>query len=214
MEGRRDHWMDNGGMRESKEGCVDDGKRELRCGWGKVGWRSVSIQGHCGQKPSHESVDGWRGYIFLDLLSFSPSFSPPVSLKITTLEDSWAYFSLPLSLLCLFSLSLFPHNHLADRWTGAMMDDALSESDNIFSQSPKQDRTASEVGKDWPLSVFVRSNCCAQSPLSRPPYQLRWVCANQSRPHGPLPSQHLYTWHATTFNHISPLSLSQKAKKK
>ncbi|KAK2835235.1 hypothetical protein Q5P01_015719 [Channa striata] len=33
----------------------------------------------------------------------------------------------------------------ADSRTGAMMDDALSESDNIFSQSPKQDRAASEI---------------------------------------------------------------------
>lgn len=86
------------------------------------------------------------------------------------------------------------------------MDDALSESDNIFSRSPKQDRTASAVGKSWPLSVFVRSNCCAQSPLSRPPYQLRWVCANRSRPHGLLCLLNICTHdtpqHLTTF-HLS-----------
>lgn len=105
-------------------------------------------------------------------LSFSLS---PVSLSIAFLVDSWASPSLSL-----FSLSLFSHNQPADRRTGAMMDDALSESDNIFSQSPKQDRAASEVGRRWPLSVFVRSNCCVQSPLSRPPYQLRWACANWS----------------------------------
>lgn len=51
-----------------------------------------------------------------------------------------------LPLFCLFSLSLSSHNQSTDRQTGAVMDDALSESDNIFSQSPKPDRTESAVG--------------------------------------------------------------------
>lgn len=66
---------------------------------------------------------------------FSLSCSPPVSLTIAFLVDSWASISL-LS----FSPSLFFHTQAADRRTGAMMDDALSESDNIFSQSLKQDQ--------------------------------------------------------------------------
>lgn len=133
--------------------------------------RRESTQGLCGQKPDSESVDGCRGHALHVFLFFSSS--PPVSLTIAFTVDSGAFFSL-LS----FLWSLFFHNQAADRWTGAMMDDALSESDNIFSQSPKQDRAVSDVGPRWPLSVFVRSNCCVQSPLSRPPYQLRRVCAN------------------------------------
>lgn len=137
--------------------------------------RRGSTQGLHGQKPDSESVDGCRGHALLVYLSFPflVSSSPPVSLTIAFPVDSRAFFS-PLSLLC----SLFFHNQAADRWTGAMMDDALSESDNIFSQSPKRDRAASDAGPRWPLSVFVRSNCCVQSPLSRPPYQLCRVCAN------------------------------------
>lgn len=110
-------------------------------------------------------------------LSLFPFLALPVSLTIAFLVDSWAFSSL--------LLSLFFHNQPTDRRTGAMMDDALSESDNIFSQSPKQDRAVSDVDRRWPLSVFVRSNCCVQSPLSWPPYQLRRVCANWNWPHGP-----------------------------
>ena len=117
-----------------------------------------------------------RGHILLVFFSLSFCVScSPVSLTIVLLVDSRASFS-RLSL----SPSLFSHNQRADRQSAAMMDDALSESDNIFSQSPKQDRAVSDVGRRWPLSVFVRSNCCVQSPLSRPPYQLRWACANWS----------------------------------
>lgn len=152
------------------------GSREVLVKNGWMEQKSASAQGPCGRKPSGESVDGRRGYTLLVFLSFSflVSFSPIAFL----VYSSWASFS--LSLFSLFSLSLFSHNQPADRQTGAMMDDALSESDNIFSQSPKQDRAASEVDQRWPLSLLVRSNCCVQSPLSRPPYQLRWACANWS----------------------------------
>lgn len=132
--------------------------------------------------PVSQAASRWMGAEAI--FSLSSSLSLFLSLLLFLLKlPSWKTpgpLSLFLSLFCLFSLSLFSHNQPADRRTGAMMDDALSESDNIFSQSPKQDRAASEVGQSWPLSVFVRSICCVQSPLSRPPYQLHWACANWS----------------------------------
>lgn len=90
------------------------------------------------ESQASESVNGCRGYsllVFLFLFFFPLSCSPPVSLTIAFLVDSWASISL-LSL----SPFLFFHTQAADRRTGAMMDDALSESDNIFSQSLKQDQ--------------------------------------------------------------------------
>lgn len=93
------------------------------------------------------------------------------------------------STLSLLTLSFPPQSAPLTGGAGAVMDDALSESDNIFSQSPKRDRAASEAGRSWPLSVFVRSICCVQSPLSRPPYRLHWACANWSWPRRPVPSK-------------------------
>lgn len=155
-------------------------------------------------------VDRHRGYT-----SFFPCFFLSFRLSYNCLLGGLLGF-----VLSLFSLSLFSHNQPTDSWTRAMMDDALAESDNIFSQSPKQDPAASEVGRHWPLSLFVRSNCCVQSPLSWPPYQQRWACANWSWPHGPAFSKSERQpchYEQTTFNHISSLrlfslSLSHKEK--
>lgn len=122
-------------------------------GWRKVRW---SIRGPGSQ--THVSVE--RCILLPSLFSLS---LPPLFLK----SPSWGTLE---PLFCLPSLC---HNQPADRQTGAVIDDALSESDNIFSRSLKRDRAASVVGRSWPLSVFVRSICCVQSPLSRPPYQLR-----------------------------------------
>lgn len=135
-----------------------------------------------GPVAESQAVSQWMGAEAILSLSSSLSLSLflPLLLFLLQLPSWWTPGLLLPRSLSLFSLSLFSHNQPADRRTGAMMDDALSESDNIFSQSPKQDRAASEVGRRWPLSVFVRSNCCVQSPLSRPPYQLRWACANWS----------------------------------
>lgn len=122
---------------------------------------------------------GWSmgaGAIFFSSFFISPS--PPL-FKIAFLEDSGAR-RCPSSPLSLFTLSFPPQSAPLTGGAGALMDDALSESDNIFSQSPKRDRAASEAGRSWPLSVFVRSICRVQSPLSRPPYRLHWACANWS----------------------------------
>lgn len=157
-------------------------------GWSKGVNR---LGGSVAESQASESVVA-EAIVSLSSSFFSPlSCSPPVSLTIAFFVDSWASISL-LSL----SPSLFFHTQAADRRTGAMMDDALSESDNIFSQSLKQDQAVWDAGQRWPLSVFVRSNCCVQSPLSRPPYQLHGACANWSWPHGPA-SQNLHSGYAT-----------------
>lgn len=194
-EGQRMERWEDVVMEKGERGTLDR-KKEQKLVWLKNGGmkqRSESARGLCGRKPG-KWVSGCRGYsllVFLFFFFFSLSCSPPVSLTIAFLVDSWASISL-LSL----SPSLFFHTQAADRRTGAMMDDALSESDNIFSQSLKQDQAVWDAGQRWPLSVFVRSNCCVQSPLSWPPYQLHGACANWSWPHGPA-SQNLHSGYAT-----------------
>lgn len=119
-------------------------------------------------------MDRRRGYTLLVFLSFSllVSCSLPVSLTIAFLVDSWASSSLFSP-----SPSLFPHNQPADRRTGAMMDDALSESDNIFSQSPKQDRAASDVGRrSGSFSVCEVQLLCSVTPLTTPISAARGLC--------------------------------------
>ncbi|KAK2908126.1 hypothetical protein Q8A73_009199 [Channa argus] len=62
----------------------------------------------------------------------------------------------------------------ADSRTGAMMDDALSESDNIFSQSPKQDRAASEVVTPLMTPISAALGLCKLE-LTTPPCLLK-IC--------------------------------------
>lgn len=162
------------GERVKNKGWALDGERERRDAAEEWMKRGVYIyRGPCGP--------GWSmgaGAIFFSSTFISPS--PPL-FKIALLGGlrGWAppLLSSPLSL---FTLSFPPQSAPLTGGAGAVMDDALSESDNIFSQSPKRDRAASEAGRSWPLSVFVRSICCVQSPLSRPPYRLHWACANWS----------------------------------
>lgn len=72
-------------------------------------------------------------------------------------------------LFCLPSLPFSRHNQPADRQTRAVIDDALSESDNIFSRSLKRDRAASVVGRSWPpLSVCEVHLLCSVTPLTTP----------------------------------------------
>lgn len=160
------------GGRVKNKGWALDGERERRDAAEEWMKRGVCIyRGPCGP--------GWSmgaGAIFFSSTFISPS--PPL-FKIAFLEDSGAGRR-PSSPLSLFTLSFPPQSAPLTGGARAVMDDALSESDNIFSQSPKRDRAASEAGRSWPLSVFVRSICCVQSPLSRPPYRLHWACANWS----------------------------------
>lgn len=173
------------------EGCSDKAGRGMGSWWEegveKFGWRMEGLSRGVyllrGPVARSQAVSQWAaGEAAILSLSFPLSLFLSLPLFLFKLPPWWTPELLSFSLI---SLSLFSYNQPTDRRTGAMMDDALSESDNIFSQSPKQDRAASEVGRCWPLSVFVRSNCGVQSPLSRPPYQLRWACANWSWPHGP-----------------------------
>lgn len=105
-------------------------------------------------------VDGCTGYIPLLFLYLSPS--PPL-LEIAFLRRRPSSSPSPLT------LSFRPQSAPLTGRAGAVMDDALSESDNIFSQSPKRDRAASEAGRCWPpLSVCEVHLPCPLTPLTTP----------------------------------------------
>lgn len=108
-------------------------------------------------------VDGCAAYILLLLLYL---FLSPFLLKIAFLRR-WALP--PYSPPSFLTLSFRPQSALLTGRTGAVMDDALSESDNIFSQSPKRDRAASEAGLCWsPFSVCEVHLLCPLTPLTTP----------------------------------------------
>lgn len=128
-------------------------------------WRRVSAEGLWLEARKRDELDNLNS----PCLSLSPFSSP------CFLHSSLSSYGLPswwtpgLLSLPLISLSLFSHNLPADRRSGAMMDDALSESDNIFSQSPKPDRAASEAGRCWPsFTVCEVQLLCSVTPLTTP----------------------------------------------
>lgn len=169
----------------TKEGWKDGRRGELRNkGWALDGqrgrrdaaeeWmkRGVYIyRGPCGP--------GWSmgaGAIFFSSFSISPS--PPL-LKIAFLRGSRRRSSSPLSLLT-------PPPPQSAALTGR---GGGGEGDGRCPLRVRQHFLSvprSEIGRHQrragagPLSVFVRSICCVQSPLSRPPYRLHWACANWS----------------------------------
>lgn len=132
---------------------------------GGMRWRRVSAEGLWLEARKRDELDNLNS----PCLSLSPFSSP------CFLHSSLSSYGLPswwtpgLLSLPLISLSLFSHNLPADRRSGAMMDDALSESDNIFSQSPKPDRAASEAGRCWPsFTVCEVQLLCSVTPLTTP----------------------------------------------